>query len=88
MKLPKEHTLKFSIHILVFIPIIILLIFGSLKRVPVPAEFLFQAMMSGTLYDDAKTKAENKKLHYGLALGTGAAAILSLVDYLKAAGVF
>lgn len=87
MKLQKELTMNFSIHIFVFVAIILLMIFGYLKRVPVSAELLLLTMLSSSFYNDAKTKAENRKINYGLALGTGVAALSSLVDYLKAANI-
>lgn len=87
MKLQKDRTMTFSIHIVVFVAIIILMIFGYLKRVPVTAELLMLTMLSCSFYSDAKTKAEYRKINYGLALGTGLAALSSLIDYLKAANV-
>ncbi|WP_374034944.1 hypothetical protein ACES2I_03565 [Bdellovibrio bacteriovorus] len=87
MKLQKELTMNFSIHIFVFVAIILLMIFGYLKRVPVSAELFLLTMLSSSFYNDAKTKAGNRKINYGLALGTGVAALSSLVDYLKAANI-
>lgn len=87
MKLQKELTIKFSIHIFVFIPVIFLMIFGYLKRVPVPAELLMLTILSNSFFDDAKTKTEHRKIHYVLAFGTGLAAVSSLISYLTAANV-
>lgn len=83
MSTKREPVLNFSIHIAILVPIIILIGYGFLKRVPLPADFVLIAMTSTSFYHDAKKDPKNRKTYFGISLISAIVSLWFLIDYLQ-----
>lgn len=83
MKQLKKLSTHFSMHLFILIPLVLLIIFGNIKKIPVPADLLLTALLSTSFYADGKTESENKKIYYGISVITGATSLGMLLEYLN-----